>query len=138
MPENQASSAPTKVGDLVRKNGFKIGLGAIVVLIVLAMGPRLLHKVKGVSKNTNNPVVNMVGTKIETVDSANPSAQPKPAVRKLSFTSSYRYVRILNGDSYYSLTKRACGEGKFYRFVADLNGNKPLYEGDAIKVYCSF
>lgn len=44
---------------------------------------------------------------------------------------------VLNNDSYWKISKRHCGTGKFYLSIRDQNGGKPLYKEDFVEVSCS-
>mgnify|MGYP001572979675 CR=1 FL=1 len=46
-------------------------------------------------------------------------------------------VEVLNNDSYYKITKRICGSGKYYLAIQALNNSKPLFKGDLVTVNCS-
>ncbi|KKR94700.1 MAG: hypothetical protein UU45_C0008G0100, partial [Candidatus Levybacteria bacterium GW2011_GWA2_41_15] len=46
-------------------------------------------------------------------------------------------VKILKNDSYWKISKRVCGEGKYYLSISGLNENKPLYRGDSVLVSCN-
>lgn len=43
---------------------------------------------------------------------------------------------VLNNDSYWKISKRYCGSGKFYLSIRDQNGGKALYKDDSVTVNC--
>lgn len=43
---------------------------------------------------------------------------------------------VLNNDSYWKISKRVCGSGKFYLSIRDQNDGKALYKGDSLTVNC--
>jgi len=44
---------------------------------------------------------------------------------------------IIKGDSYWKISKRNCGSGKYYLTIQNLNDGKPLQAGDSVLVNCS-
>lgn len=46
-------------------------------------------------------------------------------------------AEVFNNDSYWKISKRLCGTGKFYLSVKDQNNNKPLHKGDFVSVNCT-
>ncbi len=46
-------------------------------------------------------------------------------------------VKVLNNDSYWKISKRTCGSGKYYLAIRDQNNTKPLFKGDFVTVTCS-
>lgn len=44
---------------------------------------------------------------------------------------------IQRGDSYWRISKRVCGSGKYYLLIQELNGGKPLHQGDLVKISCN-
>ena len=115
-PENYFYS-PYKKRSLVK---FKT-LGAVLYLMLLAAVPALLY---------------IWGT------------QTPSLIKAVSSTSTSIYlerglpdprsdVKILKNDSYWKISKRVCGKGKYYLSISGLNENKPLYRGDSVLVSCS-
>lgn len=46
-------------------------------------------------------------------------------------------VEVLNNDSYWKITKRICGSGKYYLSIRDQNNGKALYKGDTVTIKCT-
>ena len=44
---------------------------------------------------------------------------------------------IINNDSYWKISKRVCGTGKYYLSVRDQNNAKALYKGELVTVNCT-
>ena len=44
---------------------------------------------------------------------------------------------IINNDSYWKISKRVCGTGKYYLSVRDQNNSKALYKGETVTVTCT-
>ncbi|MBI4097614.1 MAG: hypothetical protein HY426_01090 [Candidatus Levybacteria bacterium] len=44
---------------------------------------------------------------------------------------------VINNDSYWKISKRHCGSGKYYLSIREQNDAKPLYKGDFVSVNCS-
>ncbi|NMB84284.1 hypothetical protein GYA28_03260 [Candidatus Roizmanbacteria bacterium] len=42
-----------------------------------------------------------------------------------------------DGDSYWTISQRTCGTGRYFESIAALNGYRPLYLNDTVKVRCS-
>jgi|SRR3989344_7230358 len=45
-------------------------------------------------------------------------------------------VKVINNDSYWKISKRICGTGKYYLSIRDQNLGKALFLGDEVKVNC--
>ncbi|EKD85895.1 MAG: hypothetical protein ACD_37C00580G0007 [uncultured bacterium] len=46
-------------------------------------------------------------------------------------------IEVVNNDSYWKISKRACGTGKYYLSIQAQNGGKALYKGENVTVDCS-
>ncbi len=46
-------------------------------------------------------------------------------------------VKVINNDSYWKISKRTCGTGKYYLSIKEKNDNKALYKDDFVIVDCS-
>lgn len=51
--------------------------------------------------------------------------------------SEFVSIEVLNNDSYWKITKRICGSGKYYLSIRDQNNGKALYKGDIVTVKCT-
>ncbi len=122
------SGIKSEIKRLMSRNEFIIGAGTIIVILVgLILSAKYLNQ--QLSQNVKIPT---------TIPQASPSPTQNMKPNNLSTTSSFIHVVVGTNDSYYTITTKYCGSGKFYKFVADINGNTPLYEGGNIKVSCSF
>ena len=135
-------SKSSDIGSLIKRNEFVIGFITIVILVALGgIALKNLSSKHNLSRVPAKQELKTIGTSVEIGPSATPVA-PKVKqmknITQLSNTSSFDYVKIKNGDSYYKITKNYCGAGNNYLLIADLNNNAPLYAGDSVKVSCSF
>lgn len=100
---------------------LKIGfvLTIAVFLIIGITISRMLHQ---------TPKQSVAGSKISLA--ANPTATPK---------AESKQVIALKNDSFWEISKRACGTGKYYEQIKKDNGytNKALHSGDIITINCS-
>jgi hypothetical protein len=46
-------------------------------------------------------------------------------------------TQVLTHDSYWKISKRVCGSGRFYLSIQEQNGGKPLHGGDSVTVNCT-
>lgn len=68
----------------------------------------------------------------------NPTQVPIPKVKDVVVMGiESNKVRVINNDSYWKITKKTCGTGKYYLSVKDQNEGKPLHKDDFVTVDCS-
>ena len=116
-----------EISRLIKKSEFGVGL-ATILLIVSSLFVTHVIKVTPLPKT-------------ESLTSTTPlkdGEERKNRENEKTIEAVSNYYSVLKGDSYFRITKRTCGNGKFYKFVARLNGNKALHIGDSVLVYCSF
>ena len=72
------------------------------------------------------------------------TTQPKPeptktppANREERFGQTETEAIVINNDSYWKISKRVCGTGKYYLSIMSQNNGKALYQGERVKVDCS-
>lgn len=147
MAKSKNSVKSSEIKKLLSQNEFAIGVFTIIIVLILGaislkqLSRNLSINAPGESSTqlSNNQIKeNKTSTNSATMT---PSAMATPSaekVKNLSYTSSYDRLIIKNGDSYFRITKRFCGTGKLYKLVAEINGKKPLYQGDSIIISCSF
>lgn len=46
-------------------------------------------------------------------------------------------IEVINNDSYWKISKRVCGTGKYYLSIRAQNDGKALYKGEHVIVDCS-
>ena len=145
---------------LLQKKETKIGL-AVIAICVLGVG---LFATQAISQNVRNSKLRIVdenftdGQLISPVPSdtysqamaqvsASPSAKPLAentneklkAVKKLSYTSSATTVRVKQGDTFWSIAKRVCGNGKLADKLQRQTGytRRWLQPGDVLSIVCN-
>ena len=102
---------------------------------VLAILPLTIFGITNL--NSNSPEKLSAAVKVE--PTARPTQAPTPTRVKnvvVKGIESNR-VEVINNDSYWKISKRTCGTGKYYLSVKDQNGGKALYKDDFVTVDCS-
>jgi len=104
-----------------------------VFLLILALTPSLIYALtnfdldKGrevsvvVPQTTPAPINN--APEVHTVTIEEPKTQGNDA-------------EVINNDSYWKISKRVCGDGKYYISIQTQNGSKALYKGDTVSASC--
>ena len=126
-----------------RQRSIKQKLAIVVSFIsVLVFLPMIVF---GLSKISNSPKI-----------AANIEVKPQPTkatpikvnkepnqteTNKVTITepqkTSVLDEEIINNDSYWKISKRVCGTGKYYLSIMSQNNGKALYQGERVKVDCS-
>lgn len=75
----------------------------------------------------------LTSAKIESAEITSP-LQDKKITPK---TTEAGFVEIIKNDSYWKISKRVCGTGKFYLSIMEENESKALFEGETAKATCS-
>ena len=112
---------------------------AIVIsfILVLAITPSLLYVLTNLELANGGRQISAVPVQSQT------SSQVKnnsPEVHKVIIEepkTAGNQATVINNDSYWKISKRVCGEGKYYLSIQAQNGGKALYEGDSVTVNCS-
>ncbi|MBI2621551.1 MAG: hypothetical protein HYW63_02785 [Candidatus Levybacteria bacterium] len=74
-------------------------------------------------------------TKIVTTSEAKP--EPTKATQTEDVEEAVEQdVTVINNDSYWKISKRVCGTGKYYLSIQAQNDSKPLYQKDKVSVNC--
>lgn len=101
---------------------------------ILAIIPLLIYGLSSLSKE---------GERISI--SKEVPAKPKEIVREPSVAPTKAPEKnlgpqgeiVINNDSYWKISKRHCGTGRYYLSIRDQNNGKPLYKGDFVSVSCN-
>ncbi len=111
------------------KRSIKKKLGIVFAfLAILAITPSVLFGLKNINFNKSEKVSVAKEAVFENKKTVNQDAEsPKPQLVN---------VEVLNNDSYWKITKRTCGSGKYYLSIRDQNNGKPLFKGDFVTVNC--
>ena len=112
-----------------RQRSIKQKLAIVVSFIsVLVFLPMIVF---GLSKISNSPKI-----------AANIEVKPQPTkatpikVNKEPNQTETETI-VINNDSYWKISKRVCGTGKYYLSIMSQNNGKALYQGERVKVDCS-
>ncbi len=117
---------PQKPKRSLRKKLF-IVLGFIVVLAVL---PAMVFGITNLRSHQSK--------KISSAAEIQPNPTPTPSKKPIELkTPEITGETVLNNDSYWIISKRHCGTGKYYLSIRDQNAGKPLYKGDFVKAICN-
>jgi nucleoid-associated protein YgaU len=79
---------------------------------------------------------------ISTMPTGIVSPTPTTSIKKvaqLANTSGDLTAVVFKGDSFWKITRRVCGDGKYYRITQEYNGYTDydkLHEGDVVTVIC--
>ena len=65
-----------------------------------------------------------------------PSSEPTTSTEPTQADSNY--LEVINNDSYWKISVRSCGTGKYYLSIRTQNGAKALYKGDSVIANCTF
>lgn len=122
------------------KRSIKRKLGIVLCFIgVLAITPSLIYALSNF--NFDNPKeVSVLNSQTQTQpqkttpevhtvtieEPKEPKEPKKPA----------NQAEIINNDSYWKISKRVCGTGKYYLSIQSQNGSKALHRGDTVTVSC--
>ncbi|MEK9176048.1 MAG: hypothetical protein AAB520_01250 [Patescibacteria group bacterium] len=112
-----------------RSNKRKL-LMVFLFVAVLAITPALIFSLVNLKTNTN-PKISSVSIPAE--------PQPKAGQLDKNVPTPTPVIQDLveKGDSYWRLSKRNCGSGKYYTSIQNQNGGKPLHQGESVKISCT-
>lgn len=155
LPETNIPSA----SQLLQKKETKIGL-VILGVLILGLGiltaqamNKAVHSLVLRSTKNDLTLTQLKGSEtapIIPVASASPSATPiaqhtvaennqkLQAIKKLSFTNAAITVRVKEGDNFWRIAKRVCGNGKLAEYLRRQTGHmhKALQPGDVLRIKC--
>lgn len=101
-------------------------------ILILGITPSLIFTISELDFNSNEKVaINPESVKDTTVNKS-----PKVYEVKIEEAEKNTAVVIKN-DSYWKISKRICGEGRFYLSISEQNNSKALFEGDTIEANCT-
>lgn len=134
-----------EVESLLKKSRVWVGLA--IVLLILGGG---IYFINNSSKEKeNSQIVNLVSpepTAVETTQvSASPiaSASPKPVVmakkvKTLADTNGKIELTVQEGDSFWKISEKICGNGKYFLDIQSSLGysDRAIHPGDKLVVTC--
>jgi hypothetical protein len=151
MNKNTQKVSQESIEFYLKKSEFWIGLGALLIVLILGgsfiykkMSPTIagkMQKKEVAIMVTKAPTLTQGASVMPTVV---PSQQPTPTtsikkVAQLANTSGDITEVVLKGDSFWKITRRVCGDGRYYRITQEYNGysdHEKLHEGDVVTVIC--
>lgn len=113
-----------------------VGRKLIIVfsfLLLLALTPAVIYSLSNI--NFKHPPKVSVVESPEIIESKPESPKSVPVIITEPKETTNQ-TKVLNNDSYWKITKRVCGTGKFYLSVQAQNENRPLQRGDSVIVNC--
>lgn len=99
-------------------------------VFLLAIIPILVYSLSEFSLNQGQKVIVVQNPVTEKKPDRTKSIQPTP-------TPQTSQVEVINNDSYWKISKRVCGSGKYYLSILDQNAGKPLHKGGVVSVSCT-
>ena len=129
-----------EISRLAKKPEMWIGIAVMVILVVF--GITLI--VKNIKRNKNSQLTNknIISPIISITPSATPSAALKKdnklqnIVKKLADTAGEFTYQVVDGDSYWKISEKTCGTGKYFETIQQLNRNKDLQSNDSVQIVC--
>ncbi len=112
------------------KRSIKRKLGIVFTsLAILAITPSVLFGLRNINFNKSEKVsvIQTMVNKESPVKTKNPQPAPTPQTFQ---------TEVINNDSYWKISKRVCGSGKYYLSIQSQNQSKPLFKGDTVTVNC--
>lgn len=90
------------------------------------------------SLNLDNSEKIIAKAQVEPSNTPTQAPTPTPKVKNVIVKGiESNRVEVVNNDSYWKISKRTCGTGKYYLSVKEQNDGKALYKGDFVTVDCS-
>ncbi len=118
------------------KRSIKQKLTIVISFIsVLAILPLTIFGITNLNSNNPEKVTKVVKAELTTTPTQAPTPTRTKNVVVMGIESNR--VKVINNDSYWKITKRTCGTGKYYLSVKEQNEGKALYKGDFVTVDCS-
>jgi hypothetical protein len=90
----------------------------------------------GASTATSSAPLNQTTATNEGTMSMNRSNSAMKKVSTLADTSGNNYI-VQNGDNYYTISVKVCGNGKYFESIQADNSYASLYAGDQLIVNCA-
>lgn len=119
----------------IRRPELWIGVFTVGVLLGIVGGLTWKNRAKlNLTRKTNIQKIVSPVPKEETKLTVTPSIDRK--IKKLAFTTSILMVTVEEGDNYWKIAKKVCGDGKYFLSLQEQNENQPLHPGDVVKVKC--
>lgn len=118
------------------KRSIKQKLTIIISFVsVLAILPLTIFGITNLNSNNPEKITKVVKVKPTTTPTQAPTPTRVKNVAVMGIESNR--VGVINNDSYWKISKRTCGTGKYYLSIQSQNNGRPLYKGDFVTVDCS-
>ena len=105
----------------------------ISFILILAITPSLILYISDFEKS-NSKKVSIVNDALKSTETPR-SYEVTIELPKEKSSSSETQVQA--NDNYWKISKRVCGDGKFYLSIQSQNGGKALRQGDSVVVNCT-
>ena len=102
-------------------------------IFILAIIPVVIFGITNLSSNNTQKISSATQIQKEPTQTPIPTPSAKPTF-KINKASK---VEVINNDSYWKISKRQCGTGKYYLSIRNQNAAKALHKGDFVEVSCS-
>jgi len=116
-----------------KKRSVKRKLGIVAsFLFVLAVTPSLIFTLSNLNFEEKTP-------KVSVVETSTPIVNDKPEVHNVTIEepkTNSSQVTVINNDSYWKISKRACGSGQYYLSIQAQNNGKPLHKDNTVIANC--
>ncbi|MBI2641012.1 LysM peptidoglycan-binding domain-containing protein [Candidatus Roizmanbacteria bacterium] len=134
--------AKQDIKTLLRQPEVWIGLVTALVVLFFALKTAPVQTIKNYISGLI-PKQKMVSPVPETAPTATPAPtavvkKPLPAIKTLADTSGSNRVTVLNGDSFWTISKRVCGTGVYFEALQERNDYMSLHAGDEVEVECHY
>ena len=130
----------------IKKKEFIIGLLS-VLLVITALASAFykapIDKNQKTLAENKSKIISPVATVQESKKTISPSLVPTinkiKEIKQLADTSGTYSEVVRNGDNFWKISKRVCGNGRYYLSIQATNGylNRSLQPGDIISVDCT-
>lgn len=122
-----------------KKRSVKRKLGIIAsFLFVLAVTPSIILSLSNFEAS-KAPEISVLNNAVKTQGQAQKTKTVRESHKvtiEVPKTNSSEVV-VINNDSYWKISKRACGSGQYYLSIQAQNNSKPLFKGDLVIANCS-
>lgn len=108
-------------------------------IFVLAVTPTLIMEI---SNFDAKPAKEVSVASTQSKQNLQNSVNTQPEVHKVTIELPKKapaqagQAEVINNDSYWKISKRVCGDGKYYLSIQAQNENKPLHVGNTVAASC--
>jgi hypothetical protein len=108
----------------------------ISFLLILAITPSVIYSLTNLDLSPKKEV-SVASTQNKPISENSEKTQPEIHTVTVELPKkSSNQAEVINNDSYWKISKRVCGNGKYYISIQSQNGGKALYKGDFVSASC--